>query len=87
MIGSPERMSDYVNIRMLRSLLAALVFYGSIWIANKHLFLILKDILLIAQAGGNKGKAQIQELQQEMQSVTCPIKLLLAGKIGRYILV
>jgi hypothetical protein len=46
--------------------------YGSIGLANKHLFHILRDIPLIALAGGKKGKAQSQQLQQEMQSVTCP---------------
>jgi hypothetical protein len=87
MIELQERMSGCVIIGMVRSLLEALADYGSIYLANKHLFIILKDIAIIAQAGGKKGKAQFQELQQEMQSVTCPIKLLLAGKIGRCILV
>ncbi|MGD0751751.1 MAG: hypothetical protein ABSA23_10105 [Anaerolineales bacterium] len=44
---------------------------------------ILQDSAIIAQAGEKKGKEQFQELQQEMQTVTCPINLMLAGKIGK----
>jgi hypothetical protein len=68
---------------MVRSRLEALADYSSMWRANTLLFLILQDSAIVAQAGDEKGKEQFQKMQQEIQSVICPISLLLAGKIGK----
>ena len=72
MIELQEWTSGWVIKGMMRALLEPMTGYGSSGLANKHLFLILRDIPLIALAGGKKWKAQSQQLQQEMQSVTCP---------------
>ena len=71
----------------VQSLLEAVADYASISLVNTHLFRALQEGADTAQADGKKMEQQIQEFQEEMQTVlqsaTYPIDLLLAGKIGK----
>ncbi|MGB8215219.1 MAG: response regulator [Anaerolineales bacterium] len=68
------------------SLLEAMADYASISLVNTHLFRALQEGVDTAQTGEKKKIEQLQELQQQMQSLvqsaTYPIDLLLTGKIG-----
>ncbi len=70
----------------VQPLLEAVADYTSISLVNTHLFRALQEGSDTSQAGEKKMAGQLQELQQELQSLLqsaiTPIDLLLAGKIG-----
>jgi len=70
----------------MQSLLGAVADYASISLVNARLFRVLKESADSARDGEKKKVEQLQELQQEMQSLlqsaTYPIDLILTGKMG-----
>jgi len=81
------RKADRAFEGTVQSLLEAVADYASISLVNTHLFRALQEGADNKQAGEKKKDEQLQEFQQEMQSVlqsaTTPIDLLLTGKIGK----
>ena len=81
------RKTDQPFETTMQSLLGAVADYASISLVNARLFRALQENADSAQAGEKKKVEQLQELEQEMQSllqsITYPIDLLLTGKMGK----
>jgi DNA-binding response OmpR family regulator len=80
------RKKDVPFEQTTQSLLEAVADYASISLVNARLFRALQENADAAQAGEKKINEQLQQLQQEMQSllqsIAYPIDLLLTGKMG-----
>ncbi len=81
------RKADRAFEGTVQSLLEAMADYASISIVNSHLFRALQDGVGTAQADEKKKDEQLQEVQEQLQSLlqsaTYPIDLLLTDKTGK----